>query len=83
VNNSAIFEKLVPIIVRYSKNESIKDTGLRFVEDLGINSARLVDIVLDIEDAFEIEIDDASADKINTVADAIALIEQKKGLAAH
>ncbi len=79
MENSAIFDRLVPFVMRYSKNDSHKkiEPGLRFIEDLGVNSARLVDIILDIEDEFQIEIDDQSADKIHTIGDAVALIEQK------
>ena len=43
-------------------------------EDLEVNSARLVDIVLEIEDGFDIEISDDAADRVTTVGDAVNLI---------
>ena len=43
--------------------ESAND-GTRIIEDLGVNSARLVDIILAFEDEFGIEVDDDSADKV-------------------
>ena len=45
--------------------------------DLNINSTHLVDIVLDVEDAFDITIEDDELDKMETVKASIALIEQK------
>ncbi|MFO0572178.1 MAG: phosphopantetheine-binding protein [Polyangiaceae bacterium] len=44
------------------------------LKDLKINSARLVDVVLEIEDAFEIEVKDEDADKVKTIGDAVRLI---------
>ncbi|MFB3117140.1 MAG: phosphopantetheine-binding protein [Myxococcota bacterium] len=44
-----------------------------------MNSARLVDVVLEFEDAFDIEIDDDDVDKVETVGNAVELIEAKIG----
>ena len=52
------------------------ETGL--LDDLKVNSARLVDIVLAFEDAFDIEIADEDADSVNTVGDAVSLILSKQ-----
>ncbi|MBB2145650.1 acyl carrier protein [Pedobacter sp. LMG 31464] len=49
-----------------------------FLTDLKINSANLVDIVLDIEEKFGITIDDASMNKMLTVKATIAVIEEKQ-----
>ena len=48
-----------------------------FINDLKINSANLVDIVLDIEDKFDIEIDNESMDKMLNVKSAIEIIKLK------
>ncbi|MFV8839111.1 acyl carrier protein [Salinimicrobium soli] len=53
-----------------------KDTD--FVRDLEINSANLVDIVLDVEDEFDIAIDNESMDSMLTVQDAVHIIKQKQ-----
>jgi acyl carrier protein len=45
------------------------------INDLQVNSARLVDIVLDFEDTFDLEISDDDADKINTIGDAVKLVK--------
>ena len=41
---------------------------------LKINSAHLIDIVLDVEEAFDIEIDDESVEKMITVKDSVDTI---------
>ena len=79
VDTNAIFNDLIDIIKPYCKDGSVTEinSNTRFIEDLGVNSARLVDIVIDIEDKFNISIDDESADQIRTIGDAIKVIEAK------
>lgn len=48
-----------------------------FINDLKINSANLVDVVLDVEDTFDIEIDNESMEKMLSVKTAIEIIELK------
>lgn len=48
-----------------------------FLNDLQINSANLVDVVLDVEDEFDIEIDNDSMEGMLTVGDAKSIIERK------
>ena len=48
-----------------------------FINDLKINSANLVDVILDLEDEFDIEIDDESMEKMLSVKAAIDIIETK------
>ena len=48
-----------------------------FISDLKINSANLVDIVLDLEDSFDIEIDNESMEQMLTVKKALEIIESK------
>lgn len=80
-----ILQKLKEVIRPYSQNpeglDSISDTT-DFVNDLKINSANLVDVFLDAEEVFEIELDNSSLENIaniNDFIDVIALkIEQNK-----
>jgi acyl carrier protein len=52
-----------------------------FINDLKINSANLVDVILDVEDEFNIEIDNDSMDKMLSVKAALDIIQTKlKGL---
>ena len=48
-----------------------------FINDLNINSANLVDVVLDVEEVFDIEIDADSMEKMRDVKSALAVIEEK------
>ncbi len=47
------------------------------INDLKINSAHIVDIVLDIEDKFDINIEDDVIGEMNTVADAVDVVMRK------
>ncbi|PRX47322.1 acyl carrier protein [Salegentibacter salegens] len=48
-----------------------------FIKDLEVNSANLVDVILDVEDEFNIEIDNDSMEGMLTVGDAKSIIERK------
>lgn len=48
-----------------------------FIKDLKINSANLVDIALDVEEQYDIEIDNASMERMLTVGSAVDIITQK------
>jgi len=48
-----------------------------FVNDLKINSANLVDVILDVEDEFDIEIDNDAMEKMLSVKAAIDVITTK------
>lgn len=48
-----------------------------FIKDLKINSANLVDVALDVEEKYDIEIDNASMERMLTVGAAIDIITQK------
>ncbi len=54
------------------KNES------KFVEDLGADSLDVVELVMALEEKFDIEIPDDKAEEIQTVGDAIRFIEEIK-----
>lgn len=48
-----------------------------FIRDLKINSANLVDVALDVEEAYDIEIDNESMERMLTVGAAIEIIQEK------
>ncbi len=50
-----------------------------FINDLKVNSANLVDIILDIEDKYDIEIDNESMEKMLTVKAALEVVNDKLG----
>ena len=72
--------KLKEIVKPYVKNEEAlgnltEDTD--FINDLNINSANLVDVILDVEEVFDIEIDADSMEKMRDIKSALAVIEEK------
>ncbi|OUR97904.1 acyl carrier protein [Halobacteriovorax marinus] len=80
MNETEIYEKVVGLIKPYAKNTESLSTltqESKILEDLGVNSARLVDIVLAFEDEFDIEVEDEAADEIWTIGDAVKLINTK------
>ncbi|MCI0501532.1 MAG: acyl carrier protein [Epsilonproteobacteria bacterium] len=50
----------------------------KFIEDLGADSLDVVELVMALEEEFDIEIPDEAAEKILTVADALNYIEENK-----
>jgi acyl carrier protein len=48
-----------------------------FRNDLGADSLSTVELMMELEEAFGVEIEDEEAEKIQTVKDAIAYIEKK------
>jgi acyl carrier protein len=49
------------------------------LNDLKVNSARLVDVIIRCEDVYNISVDDDEADRIRTIGDAVRIIKQKLG----
>jgi acyl carrier protein len=80
MTETEVMEKVVQILTPFVKNEAAlksltPDTNI--LNDLKVNSARLVDVVLAFEDTFGIEVADEDADSVNTVGDAVKLICSK------
>ena len=79
-----IFDKVVKIISEFVKeSERLENVSMDtlIIQDLKVNSARLVDIIIQSEDAFDIGIDDDDADQIKTIGDAVRVVERKLGAA--
>jgi acyl carrier protein len=76
---SATEEKVKEIITKQMgvKAEQItKETS--FINDLGADSLDTVELIMEFEDAFDMNIPDEEAEKIRTVGDAIKYIEEHK-----
>lgn len=72
--------KLKEIVTPYTHDkEALANIGpsTDFIKDLKINSANLVDIILDVEEEFEIEIDNLEMSRMLNINDTIAIIEAK------
>jgi acyl carrier protein len=55
------------------------EEGQDFIEDLKADSLAVVEVVLALEEQFEIEIPDEDTEKIKTVRDAIEYVKAQKG----
>jgi acyl carrier protein len=76
----AILEELRKVLYPYTENKELLeniDEHTALVKDLKINSANLVDIIIDTEAKYNVEIDFDSAEKIITVGDCINAIAEK------
>ena len=75
-----LIAKLKPIIEPYVQDEEAfknlsEDTD--FVNDLKINSANLVDIILDIEDEFDIRLENEDMEQMLDVKSAMSIVTSK------
>jgi acyl carrier protein len=75
-----LIAKLRTIIAPYIQDEEAfknlsEDTD--FVKDLKINSANLVDIILDIEDEFDIRLENEDMEKMLDVKSAVEIVTTK------
>lgn len=73
-------EKLKNIVKPYIQNQEAFDhltESTDFITDLKINSANLVDVILDIEEEFNIIIDNQSMERMLDIKSAMEIIETK------
>jgi acyl carrier protein len=79
--NTEIIEKLKKIISQYVDLEEVDISQLNetthLINDLGLDSFYVIDIVLDIETEFEITIDDNSISNFETVQNVVTIIKEK------
>lgn len=76
---SAIEEKVKEIITKQMGVKAEQITSeTSFVNDLGADSLDTVELIMEFEDAFDMNIPDEDAEKIRTVGDAIKYIKDNK-----
>lgn len=72
-----MFEKLVEIICNYVEVEPEKITpDSRFMEDLGFTSFDFMSMLGEVEDTFDIEVDETEVVKLRTVGEAVEYIQK-------
>ncbi len=75
----AIFDEVKAVIVeQLSVNADEVKLESKFVDDLGADSLDVVELVMELESKFEVEIPDEEAEKISTVKDVVDYIESHK-----
>jgi len=76
-----ILERLKNIVVeKLGVEESEIRPDASFIDDLGADSLDIVELIMAIEEEFDIEIPDEDAEKLTTVGAAVEYIKNKLGL---
>ncbi len=72
-----IFEKVKKIIVeQLGASESSITNEASFIDDLGADSLDIVELIMALEEEFDIEIPDSDAEKVATVGDVVDYIKE-------
>jgi acyl carrier protein len=80
MTKTEIIQQLKLIVKPYVKNQTAFENLTEetdFIRDLEINSANLVDIILDVEEAFDLVIDNQEMETMLTISATVSLIENK------
>ena len=79
MSNEEIFEKLKNIIVeQFGVNQEVVKEEATFVDDLEADSLDIVELIMNIEEEFNMEIPDEETEKIVTVGDVVKYIKEHK-----
>lgn len=77
--NAEILKKVKEIVAsQLGKEESEVADNASFIDDLGADSLDTMELVLALEDEFDIKIEDEDAEKLKTVTNAVEYIEKHK-----
>lgn len=77
MNTEEVFEKVKEIIVeQLGVAEASVTMEASFIDDLGADSLDIVELVMALEEEFDIEIPDADAEKVTTVGDVVDYIKE-------
>lgn len=76
----AIFERVKEVICEQLGVEDIDSITMQtaFIDDLSADSLDIVELIMALEEEFDLEIPEADAEKIITVGDAVEYIEKNK-----
>ncbi len=80
MNRSEIHDRIVDLVSPLAKDRAALESlseRTSILGDLKVNSARLVDFILAVEDEFGIEVDDDDVDKVRTISDVVELVAAK------
>lgn len=76
MNQEEIFDKVREIIIeQLGVTESAITTEASFIDDLGADSLDIVELIMALEEEFDLEIPDNDAEKIVTVGDVVEYIK--------
>ena len=74
-----VFEKVAGMIAKQLRLDVSEVTAdKRLVEDLKADSANVMVLIMDLEDAFDMMVDDTAINTLRTVGDVVKYIESKQ-----
>ena len=71
-------ERVAELVVEQlgvSREEAVAEAA--FIDDLGADSLDIVELVMALEEAFDVEIPDEDAEKIQTIEDAVSYLKER------
>jgi acyl carrier protein len=81
MQSEEIMSKLKELVIdRLNVEEDQIKPDASFVEDLGADSLDIVELIMGIEEEFDVEIPDEDAEKLTNVAQALAYVKGKLGV---
>ena len=79
MSSEEIFEKVKSVIVEQLGTEEVNITlEASFIDDLGADSLDIVELIMALEEEFDVEIPDEDAEKIATVGDVVDYIKNNQ-----
>ena len=76
MNSEEVFDKVKEIIVeQLGVAENAVTTEASFIDDLGADSLDIVELIMALEEEFDLEIPDSDAEKVVTVGDVVDYIK--------
>ena len=77
MSSEEVFEKVKNIIIeQLGVTETSVTTEASFIDDLGADSLDIVELIMALEEEFDIEIPDSDAEKVVTVGDVVDYIKE-------
>lgn len=81
MQSEEVLAKLKELVMdRLNVEEDQIKPDASFVEDLGADSLDIVELIMGIEEEFDVEIPDEDAEKLTNVGEALAYVKQKLGV---
>jgi acyl carrier protein len=78
----AILEQIVRRFAPRDRAELPLTPATRLIEDIGIDSPRMIDVVLEVEDELAITIEDEAVQRVRTFGEMLALVAERIGAEA-